>query len=75
VLSGRDPLKIEKLGSYYCRYVAKSLVHNGFCHRCEVSASFVSGGDTPINVRVNSFESGVNGLSDSALEEVVKGNF
>lgn len=33
MLSGRDPSKIEKVASYYARYVAKALVYNGLCHR------------------------------------------
>ncbi len=32
-LSGRDPSKVEKLATLYARYITKSLVYNGLCHR------------------------------------------
>lgn len=32
-MSGRNPSKIEKLSTLYSRYIAKSLVSNGLCHR------------------------------------------
>lgn len=31
--SGKDPSKVDRSAAYYCRYVAKSLVANGLCHR------------------------------------------
>lgn len=34
--SGKDPTKVDRSAAYYARYVAKSLVANGLCHRCLV---------------------------------------
>jgi len=31
--SGKDPTKVDRSGAYYARYVAKSLVNAGLCHR------------------------------------------
>ena len=31
--SGKDPTKVDRSAAYYGRYVAKSLVANGLCHR------------------------------------------
>lgn len=34
--SGKDPSKTDRSGAYYTRYVAKSLVAAGLCHRALV---------------------------------------
>lgn len=34
--SGKDPSKVDRSGAYYARYVAKSLVAAGLCHRALV---------------------------------------
>lgn len=31
--SGKDPTKVDRSATYYGRFVAKSLVHAGLCHR------------------------------------------
>ena len=31
--SGKDPTKVDRSANYYARYVAKSLVAAGLCHR------------------------------------------
>ena len=35
--SGKDGSKVDRSACYYCRYVAKSLVAAGLCHRATVS--------------------------------------
>jgi len=34
--SGKDPTKVDRSGAYAARWVAKSLVENGFCERVMV---------------------------------------
>lgn len=34
--SGKDPTKVDRSGAYAARWVAKSLVENGFCDRVMV---------------------------------------
>lgn len=34
--SGKDPTKVDRSAAYAVRWVAKSLVHNGFCTRVKV---------------------------------------
>lgn len=74
-ISGRDPSKIEKLGTLYARFIAKSLVSNGLCHRVEVSLSYIKDMSEPLNVSVNSFGTSIENLSDSQLNHIVKENF
>jgi S-adenosylmethionine synthetase len=31
--SGKDPTKVDRSAAYYARYVAKSMVAAGLCHR------------------------------------------
>lgn len=34
--SGKDSSKVDRSGAYAARWIAKSLVTNGFCKRCQV---------------------------------------
>lgn len=34
--SGKDPTKVDRSGAYAARWIAKSLVHNGYCQRCVI---------------------------------------
>jgi len=34
--SGKDSTKVDRSGAYAARWVAKSMVANGFCQRCTV---------------------------------------
>ena len=34
--SGKDPTKVDRSGAYAARWIAKSLVSNGYCERCVV---------------------------------------
>ena len=34
--SGKDPTKVDRSGAYAARWIAKSLVDNGYCDRCFV---------------------------------------
>lgn len=35
-ISGRDPSNISKTALLYSRYIAKSLVYSGICHRVSI---------------------------------------
>ena len=41
--SGKDGSKVDRSACYYCRYVAKSLVAAGLCHRATVSVAYAIG--------------------------------
>lgn len=34
--SGKDPTKVDRSGAYAARWIARSLVDNGYCDRCVV---------------------------------------
>lgn len=73
--SGKDTTKVDRSGAYAARWVAKSLVHAGFCRRCLVQLSYAIGIPYPLSVYVNSYGTTVDGKTDSDLTEVVKNNF
>ena len=73
--SGKDPTKVDRSANYYARYVAKSLVAAGLCHRVLVQLSYAIGLPDPLSVYIDSYGSVKNGLTDEDLEEIVTKNF
>lgn len=73
--SGKDPTKVDRSGAYMCRLVAKSLVAQGFCHRCLVQVSYAIGVAAPVSVFIDSYGSAIGGLTDQDLSEIVTRNF
>ena len=72
--SGKDPSKVDRSAAYAVRWVAKSLVGNGFCNRCLIEVAYGIGVPHPISVYVNSYNTVKNGywsfilrLNDSDL--------
>ena len=54
-LSGKDATKTDQSGSYAARWIAKSLVANGYCSRCLVQLSYAVGVPHPISVYINTY--------------------
>jgi len=73
--SGKDPSKVDRSAAYYGRYVAKSLVANGLCHRALVQVSYAIGLADPLSVHVDSYGTVKDGLTDDDLIRIVKNNF
>lgn len=73
--SGKDATKVDRSGAYAARWIAKSLVYNGYCSRCIVQVSYGIGISHPISVFVDSMGTVKNGLKDSDLSEIVLKNF
>lgn len=73
--SGKDATKVDRSGAYAARWIAKSLVYNGYCSRCIVQVSYGIGISHPISVFVDSMGTVKNGLKDSDLSELVLKNF
>lgn len=71
--SGKDPSKVDRSAAYMARFVARNLVANGLCHRCEVQFSYAIGVPYPISIYVDTFGTGV--MDDTELEKLVKTNF
>ncbi len=71
--SGKDPSKVDRSAAYMARFVAKNLVANKLCQRCEVQFSYAIGVPYPISIFVDSF--GTATMDDSKLEDLVRHRF
>jgi S-adenosylmethionine synthetase len=56
--SGKDPSKVDRSGSYMCRYIAKNLVAAGLASRCEVHLAYAIGVAKPVAFSVETFGTG-----------------
>jgi len=72
-LSGKDPLRIDRIGAYAARYAAKNVVAAGLADECEVQLSYSIGLPGPVSVQVETF--GTGRISDEKIEELVVRNF
>ena len=72
-LSGKDPLRIDRIGVYAARYAAKNVVAAGLADECEVQLSYSIGFSQPVSVQVETF--GTGKISDGKLGELVEKHF
>jgi S-adenosylmethionine synthetase len=82
-LSGKDPLRIDRVGAYAARYAAKNIVAAGLAKECEVQLSYAVGNAGPVSLRVRSFGTGrisdeelsrrINDTMDFRLAGIVRG--
>lgn len=73
--SGKDPTKVDRSGAYAARWIAKSLVYNGYCTRCTVQITYGIGISHPISVFIDSNGTVKKDMTDSNLVELVMNNF
>ena len=71
--SGKDPSKVDRSACYAARWVAKSLVAAGLCHRCLVQLSYAIGVSEPLSIFVDTYGTGTK--SSQELLEIIKKNF
>lgn len=64
-LSGKDPLRMDRIGTYIARYAAKNIVAAGLASACEVQLSYAIGFAEPMSIQVDCFSSGV--ISDAEI--------
>ena len=57
-LSGKDPTRVERIGSYAARYAAKHVVAAGLAEQCEVQLSYWLGSPGPVSLQVETFGTG-----------------
>lgn len=57
-LSGKDPSRIDRIGSYAARHAAKNVVAAGLAKECEVQLAYTIGREEPLSLEVDSFGSG-----------------
>jgi S-adenosylmethionine synthetase len=67
--SGKDPSRIDRVGSYAARHAAKHVVAAGLAERCEVQVSYSIGLARPVSVVVQTF--GTGKVADQALSQRV----
>lgn len=67
--SGKDPTKVDRLGAYYARYVAKNIVAAGLAKKCEVQVAYAIGIDKPVAVNIDTF--GTSKLTNEEIKEGV----
>lgn len=71
--SGKDWSKVDRSGAYALRWIAKSLVSAGVCHRCLIQVSYGIGIPNPISVFVDTF--GTAKVPHSQILNLIEKNF
>lgn len=54
-LSGKDPMRIDRVGAYAARYVAKNIVAAGLADECEVMLSYSIGLTRPVSMQISTY--------------------
>ena len=67
--SGKDTTKVDRLGAYYARYVAKNIVVAGLANKCEVQVAYAIGVDKPVAVNIDTF--GTSKYSNEQIKDAV----
>lgn len=69
-LSGKDPMRIDRIGAYIARYAAKNVVAAGLARECEVQLSYSIGLPRPVSVQVETF--GTGKLPDARIAQLLE---
>jgi S-adenosylmethionine synthetase len=72
-MSGKDPTKVDRSGSYMARYVAKNIVAAELAYQCEVQIAYAIGVADPVSVMVDTH--GTGAVPDEELARIVVKNF
>lgn len=72
-MSGKDPSKVDRSGTYAARYVAKNIVAAGLADRCEIQVSYAIGVAEPTSIHVETF--GTGKVPDKKLVQLVRKHF
>lgn len=72
-LSGKDPLRIDRVGAYAARYAAKNVVAAGLASECEVMLSYSIGLTQPVSLQVQTF--GTGKIAEAKIAELLAKNF
>jgi len=72
-LSGKDPLRIDRIGAYAARYAAKNVVAAGLASECEVMLSYSIGLTQPVSLQVQTF--GTGKIPEARIAELLAENF
>ncbi len=72
-LSGKDPLRIDRVGAYAARHAAKNIVAAGLADKCEVMLSYSVGFPGPVGIQVDTYNTGK--IPDQDLLKLVEEHF
>ena len=72
-LSGKDPLRIDRIGAYAARYAAKNVVAAGLATECEILLSYSIGVTQPVSLQVFTF--GTGKIEDKEIARLVRDHF
>lgn len=72
-LSGKDPLRIDRIGAYAARYAAKNVVAAGLADECEVQLSYSIGLSKPVSIQIETF--GTGKISDEEITKIIERHF
>jgi S-adenosylmethionine synthetase len=72
-LSGKDPLRIDRIGAYAARYAAKNVVAAGLASECEIQLSYSIGLSKPVSILVETF--GTGKIADEKISGLVERHF
>jgi S-adenosylmethionine synthetase len=57
-LSGKDPSRIDRVADYAARHAARGVIAAGLARECEVQLTWVPGDAAPVNIEVDTWQSG-----------------
>ena len=72
-LSGKDPMRIDRVGAYAARYAAKNVIAAGLAEECEIQLSYSIGLSRPVSIQVETF--GTGKLPDTIIADLIEKNF
>ena len=72
-LSGKDPLRIDRVGAYAARYAAKNVVAAGLADECELQVSYSIGRSRPVSIQIETF--GTGKIPDEEIAKLVINHF
>ena len=72
-LSGKDPMRIDRVGVYAARYAAKNVIAAHLADECEVQLTYSIGSSNPVSVQADTFDTGK--ISDNEIADLLKKHF
>ncbi len=72
-LSGKDPMRIDRVGVYAARYAAKNVIAAHLADECEVQLTYSIGSSLPVSVQADTFDTGK--ISDKEIAALIKKHF
>ena len=70
--SGKDPSKVDRSATYYCRYAAKNIVAAGLAAKCEIQVAYAIGVAKPLSINVSTY--GTGRIADEKIAKILMAN-